>query len=154
MNQYLNPSLSQKLRERLHIPGYIDKYNIIVMGDAKVGKTTLLNNLMKIKVKPFFRIIDNEINNKDILENITLEYIPSKKEKYLFKIWNYCHISDKNLNNDFMTKADAFIIIYSVTDKKSFENIEMWIKQAKINVSCKNVSFFIIGNKFNQENKI
>lgn len=154
MNQNLNPLLSEKLRNSLNIPGYIDKYNIIVMGDAKVGKTTVLNNLMEIKVKPFFRVIDNEINTKDILENITLEYIPAKKEKYLFKIWNYCYISEKSLINDFMAKADAFIIIYSVTDKESFENIEKWIKQARNNANCKNVSFFIIGNKFNLENKI
>ena len=153
MNEDINSPLTTRKRYSLGLPAYNDKYNIIIMGDEKVGKTTLLKNLMELKFKPYFRIIGNDAINKDI-KNVSLEYTPNENEIYLIKIWNYCHISDKQLINDFMSKADAFVIIYSVTDKKSFDNIDKWVNEAENNTTCKNVSFYIVGNKFDLENKI
>ena len=137
---------------------FTDKFNIIMMGEEGVGKTDLLKNLSKKKFLNFKNIlIDNDYDkssnlnlskktsNRDIVEKISLEYTSGDKY-YLIKIWNYCYISDTNLINDFMKKADAFIIVYSVVDKKSFNNIEKWINEAKNKITSKNIKIFIIGN--------
>ena len=52
-----------------------------------------------------------------------------------------------------MKKADAFIIVYSVIDKQSFNNLEKWITEAKNKTSSKNIQFFIIGNNCEKINE-
>ena len=137
---------------------YTDKFNIIIMGERGVGKTEILKNLSKINSSKFKIItpenvnITNEFNdNNNIIEGISLEFTSEEKE-YLIKIWNYCYISDTRLINDFMHKADAFIIVYSIIDKNSFNNIQNWINEARSKTSSKKIKIFIIGNKSDQIN--
>ena len=147
--------------KNINYASYNDKFNIIIMGQPGVGKTEILKNLTKNNIRKFKAInLDNDqkininsgfdTNNKNI-ENISLEFISEEKE-YLIKIWNYCYISDTRLINDFMHKADAFIIVYSIIDKNSFNNIENWINEARNKTSSKKIKIFIIGNKSDQIN--
>lgn len=144
---------------------YTDKFNIIMMGEDGVGKNDLLKTLSRNKFNNFKSIlIDNDYDkssnnnnlkeneNGDKIEKISLEYF-SENKYYLIKIWNYCNISDVNLINDFMKKADAFIIVYSVVDKKTFNSIEKWIGEAKNKTTSKNIKFFLIGNNCKNINK-
>ena len=148
--------------KNINYASYNDKFNIIIMGQPGVGKTEILKNLTKNNIRKFKAInLDNDqkininsgfdTNNKNI-ENISLEFISEEKE-YLIKIWNYCYISDTRLINDFMHKADAFIIVYSIIDKNSFNNIQNWINEARNKTSSKKLKFFIIGNKSDKINK-
>ena len=138
---------------------YTDKFNIIIMGERGVGKTEILKNLSKINSSKFKIITPENVNitndfndNINIIEGISLEFTSEEKE-YLIKIWNYCYISDTRLINDFMHKADAFIIVYSIIDKNSFNNIQNWIKDAKNKTSSKKIKIYIIGNKSDQINE-
>ncbi len=142
---------------------YTDKFNIIMMGEKCVGKTDILKELSKNKYYKFRSIylnneqITNQFaknfnQNQNVIEKIALEYI-SENKYYLIKIWNYCYISDPRLINDFMNKADAFIIVYSVVDKKSFNNLDRWIAEAKNKTNSKNIKFFIIGNNCEKINE-
>ena len=138
---------------------YTDKFNIIIMGERGVGKTEILKNLSKINSSKFKIITPENVNikndfndNNNIIEGISLEFTSEEKE-YLIKIWNYCYISDNRLINDFMHKADAFIIVYSIIDKNSFNNIQNWIKEAKNKTSSKKIKIYIIGNKSDQINE-
>jgi GTPase SAR1 family protein len=144
----------------INYASYSDKFNIIIMGEPGVGKTELLKNLSKINSNNF-KIISqenggkSEINpgfNNNVIEHISLEFFFEEKE-YLIKIWNYCYISDTRLINDFMRKADAFIIVYSTLDKNSFNNIQNWINEAKNKTSSKKIKIFIIGNKSDKINE-
>ena len=157
-----SPLLNKVVKSK-NYASYTDKFNIIMMGDEGVGKTDILKNLSKKKYNKFKNIYiddNNEKNshlikqniNQDILEKISLEY-NSEDKNFLIKIWNYCYISDTQLINDFMKKADAFIIVYSVKDKKSFNNIERWITEAKNKTSSKKIQFFIIGNNCDEINE-
>ena len=157
-----SPLLNKVVKSK-NYASYTDKFNIIMMGDEGVGKTDILKNLSKKKYNKFKNIYiddNNEKNshlikqniNQDILEKISLEF-NSEDKIFLIKIWNYCYISDTQLINDFMKKADAFIIVYSVKDKKSFNNIERWITEAKNKTSSKKIQFFIIGNNCDEINE-
>ena len=157
-----SPLLNKEVKSK-NYSSYTDKFNIIMMGEEGVGKTDILKNLSKKKYNKFKNIyIDNNYENnfnlikqninQDILEKISLEY-NSEDKNFLIKIWNYCYISDTQLINDFMKKADAFIIVYSVKDKKSFNNIERWITEAKNKTSSKKIQFFIIGNNCDEINE-
>ena len=145
--------------ENINCLTYTDKFNIIIMGERGVGKTELLKNLSKINSSKFKIITpenDNQTNkfneNNNIIERISLEFTSEEKE-YLIKIWNYCYISDTRLINDFMHKADAFIIVYSIIDKSSFNNINSWIIETKNKTSSKKIKFYIIGNKSDKINE-
>ena len=157
-----SPLLNKEVKSK-NYSSYTDKFNIIMMGEEGVGKTDILKNLSKKKYNKFKNIyIDNNYENnfnlikqninQDILEKISLEY-NSEDKNFLIKIWNYCYISDTQLINDFMKKADAFIIVYSVKDKKSFNNIERWITEAKNKTSSKKIQFFILGNNCDEINE-
>ena len=147
--------------KNINYASYTDKFNIIIMGQPGVGKTELLKNLTKNNIKKFKSISqDNDYktninsgfnSNNDNIEHISLEFI-SEEKNYLIKIWNYCYISDNRLINDFMHKADAFIIVYSIIDKNSFNNIQNWINEARSKTSSKKIKIFIIGNKSDQIN--
>ena len=52
-----------------------------------------------------------------------------------------------------MHKADAFIIVYSIIDKSSFNNINSWIIETKNKTSSKKIKFYIIGNKSDKINE-
>ena len=143
--------------KNINFATYTDKFNMIIMGERGVGKTEVLNNLSKSNNNKF-KIINQESDYKsnlsnsnssfsnNVIEGISLEFT-SEEKNYLIKIWNYCYISDTRLINDFMHKADAFIIVYSIIDKNSFNNIQKWINEAKNKTSFKKIKFFIIGNK-------
>ena len=131
-----SPLLKKEVKNK-NYPSYYDKFNIIMMGEPGVGKTELLKNI-SLNKNDKFKIInqDNDynqntnFNTNNIIERISLEFLSEEKE-FLIKIWNYCYISDTRLINDFMRKADAFIIVYSILDKNSFNNVEKWINEAK-----------------------
>ena len=151
--------LLKNQEENINCLTYTDKFNIIIMGERGVGKTELLKNLSKINSSKFKIITpenDNQTNkfneNNNIIERISLEFTSEEKE-YLIKIWNYCYISDTRLINDFMHKADAFIIVYSIIDKSSFNNINSWIIETKNKTSSKKIKFYIIGNKSDKINE-
>ena len=151
--------LLKNQEENINCLTYTDKFNIIIMGERGVGKTELLKNLSKINTSKFKIITpenDNQTNkfneNNNIIERISLEFTSEEKE-YLIKIWNYCYISDTRLINDFMHKADAFIIVYSIIDKSSFNNINSWIIETKNKTSSKKIKFYIIGNKSDKINE-
>ena len=155
------PLLLKNEEKNINYETYTDKFNIIIMGQPGVGKTELLKNLTKNNIKKFKSINqDNDYktninsgfnSNNDNIEHISLEFI-SEEKNYLIKIWNYCYISDNRLINDFMHKADAFIIVYSIIDKNSFNNIQNWINEARSKISSKKIKIFIIGNKSDQIN--
>ena len=134
---------------------FTDKFNIIMMGEKGVGKTDILKELSKKKFSNFKTIYlenDNENINEDIVKKISLEFTSDDKN-YLIKMWNYCYISDPQLINDFMKKADAFIIVYSIIDKNSFNFLDRWITEAKNKTTSKNIQFFIIGNNCDDINE-
>ena len=54
------------------------------------------------------------------------------------------------LITNFYKNSSLAIILYSITDKRSFDNIELWLKEIKI-YSNPDDKTFIIGNKIDLE---
>jgi len=145
-----NPLLGEKT-EIKNYSSISDKYNIIIMGEAKTGKTELLKSLSSNKFENF-QNINLENNYQNNIDKISLEY-KNENKRYVMNIWNYCNIPNQMIINNFMKKADAFIIIYSVIDKNSFNNIQHWIEEAKSKALSKKIKIFIIGNNFEENNE-
>ena len=120
-------------------------FKILLIGDSNVGKSSLILKSVKNKfIEEFkstigfeFFYLRYKINNK----NIQLQ------------LWDTCgqeryHSLIKNIyKNSVLT-----IMVYSICDNNSFDNLEFWLKEIKI-YSQPNIPVFLIGNKKDIENE-
>ena len=70
------------------------------------------------------------------------------------QIWDTCGQEIyRSLISGFYRSSELAILVYSVTDKKSFEDIEVWLKQVKTHGTpeCK---IFLIGNKVDLPDRV
>lgn len=65
------------------------------------------------------------------------------------KIWDTAGQEQyKSLSKNFFRNADGVIIVYDVSNRRSFEKVAEWIKSIEDNVSSeKNIQKVIVGNK-------
>ena len=115
------------------------KYKIIWIGDSGVGKTCLLTKA----IKKFF---DQEIRSTLGFEyyNITINI---KNKKILLQTWDPCgQESFQCIVNMFYKRAKLAILVYSIDNRKSFERINFWLDEIRLNASD-NIKLILIGNK-------
>ena len=109
---------------------------ILTLGDAGVGKTSILNCYF-----------GNEFEEKYIPTQHFKKYI---YDKYIFYDFpgQEKHASH---NVNFDGKIDVCIIVYDVTNKLSSNNVTFW--QEKCKELCGDVPILIVGNKIDSERK-
>ena len=95
---------------------------IIIIGDSGVGKTNFM-----------FRFADNTFNSLHV-STVGLDYkskiiiLPSSKKKVKIQIWDTAGQERyMALNKSSFQKVQGIIIMYDLTDRKSFENIDKWL---------------------------
>ena len=128
------------------------EYKLILLGDTSVGKTCLFKKLTfgVFKEKNVSTIgidrrtfsincdleeKDGKINNKTILINLI---DTAGQERY------------KSLSKAYYKSSDAAIILYDITEKNSFNNINNWIESIKSSVNSNNednYTVFLMGSK-------
>ncbi|KAN0035392.1 hypothetical protein ACTA71_004658 [Dictyostelium dimigraforme] len=112
-------------------------FNILVIGDTGVGKSSITERFTKNKFKEdFIPTIGIDFHSKIV-------FINGRKMK--LHIWdtpgnNIYRVL--NLKSQFRS-TNAFIFVYDVTDQLSFDNISRWLDVAE----NKEVIKLIIGNK-------
>ena len=122
---------------------YLLKYKII--GDSAVGKSNLLLRYAHEKF------------NEDYQATIGIEFgsknIEIDNEKYRIQIWDTAGQENfKSLTRAYYKNSVCAIIVYDITNKQSFNNINTWIDDCK-NQSPKTIFFVLVGNKSDLENK-
>nr|XP_015913471.1 ras-related protein M-Ras-like isoform X1 [Parasteatoda tepidariorum]XP_015913472.1 ras-related protein M-Ras-like isoform X1 [Parasteatoda tepidariorum]XP_042902695.1 ras-related protein M-Ras-like isoform X1 [Parasteatoda tepidariorum] len=99
----------------------LTKYMLVVVGDGGVGKSALtIQFIQKLFVQDYDPTIEDsyrshtEVDGQwcilDVLDTAGQEEFSAMREQY-------------------MRKGDGFLIVYSVTDKQSFENIRHFVTQ-------------------------
>ena len=69
------------------------------------------------------------------------------------QIWDTCGQEIyRSLISNFYRNSSLAIIVYSITDQSSFESIDQWLKELKLN-SSPDIKIFLIGNKIDLEDK-
>ena len=92
-----------------------DRYRIVVMGAAGVGKTCLINRFLFKKFLQDYKATVEQMYSEDYLldgEAITLDFLDTSGS-YEFPAMRKLYIHS----------ADAFILVYSVSDEASFEEV-------------------------------
>jgi small GTP-binding protein len=119
-------------------------FNILLLGDSKVGKTSLI-----------MRFSDNVYNPVHIttigidfkIKTVTL----SNGKQIKLKIWDTAGQERfRTLTNNYFKNAHGIIIAYDCTEKKSYEGIKAWVEQIKNNGKT-SIPALILGNKCDLE---
>ena len=120
-------------------------FRICLLGDANVGKTSLLS-----------RFCDNSFKeNYNNTIGVDFRLVTLKCNGYISKI----HIWDtagqerfRSLALNYLNNSHGFIFMYDITDRDSFNNVVNWIDLA-LEKNVKTIANFLVGNKCDNEGK-
>ena len=119
----------------------IYRYNIILVGDCSVGKTSIINRFIENR---FNRNIKNTINIEFRIKSIKLD----SNTVIDLKIWDTCGEEKfHSITRNFYHEADGIFIIFDLGNYKSFTNIKIFLKDINEICNVNNKSIMIIGNK-------
>lgn len=117
-------------------------YRIIVIGDSNVGKTHLISNFVTNKH------ISNQIFTPTIGVDFHAKLLTSCSKKIKLHIWDTSGDQNfKSIARAYYTSVAAAIIVYDITNRKSFENINIWLREfrEKNSILC-DVPILVVGN--------
>ena len=98
------------------------KLKVTLIGESKVGKTSLINQYVNNKFEEeYFMTIGNDKLIKEIEIN---------ENKVRLEIWDTIGQKDlRSANKIFMKNTNIALIVYDITNKKSFENLNEFYKE-------------------------
>ena len=122
------------------------RYNITLLGESKVGKTSIISVLKGFQFEDVTLLtmgIDNftqdaEINGKKCIFKI---FDTAGQERY------------KSISTSIIKQSDGFLLVYAIDDKDSFDKINEWIQAIEDEVNLSNKAIYIVGNKIDIENR-
>ena len=121
--------------------GYYDlKFKIIVIGESRVGKTSLIKRYTKDQFGGvYLTTVGIDFQNK------TIE-IEDKKVK--LQVWDTAGQERfRNVAKNYFQSTQGFLLVFDITDKESFQKLnDFWIGQLKMNAPEKAKSV-LVGNK-------
>jgi len=121
-------------------------YKLVLGGDEGVGKKSLLQENTPNFNKEYKSIIGTVINK------IEIEF-KALENRVRFVTWSLAAQPQfKKVRQSYLSNAEAGILVYDVSNRDSFENIEHWYKE-KI-IASPNIQIILIGNKTDLERKV
>ena len=118
---------------------------LMLLGDSTVGKTSILKRYSKNQFNP------NYISSIGV--DFETKYIKVGKKTINLQIWDTAGQERfKVIAKNYYNKSDGFIIVYDITNKKSFDSVSNWVEQIKESATNDNKNI-ILGNKCDLENE-
>ena len=115
------------------------KIRVMLIGDSNVGKTSIIKRYCKNQFSPSY------ISTVGI--DFETKYLKINGKMVNLQIWDTAGQERyKVLAKNYFKNSDGFIIVYDITDKKTFNNVANWITQIKESAS-ENVKSVLLGNK-------
>ena len=114
-------------------------FKVLLLGDSDVGKSSLI-----------LRYTDETFNSK-LVNSIGVDFKMKKREidgKIIkVQIWDTAgHERFRSITYSYYRGANSIIIVFDLSDKKSFISITEWLKQIEKHAK-ENVFKFLVGNK-------
>ncbi|XP_039705669.1 ras-related protein Rab-13 isoform X2 [Pteropus medius] len=124
---------------------YDHLFKLLLIGDSGVGKTCLI-----------IRFAEDNFNNTYISTigiDFKIRTVDIEGKKIKLQVWDTAGQERfKTITTAYYRGAMGIILVYDITDEKSFENIQNWMKSIKENASA-GVERLLLGNKSDMEAK-
>lgn len=119
---------------------YEDKFNVMIIGDEKVGKTAILERFLK---KTFL---------SERKQTIGIEHydkiIKEENKDFLFKVWDTAGQEKfRVMSRSYYQKAHGMILTCAINNRDSFNNLRVWLNNIKETVGMDSIQLLIIANK-------
>ena len=115
------------------------KVKCLILGEANVGKTSLLMRFIDNVFKPLTPTLGVDYKQKELIID---------KKSVIVQIWDTAGQEKfRTLTKVYFQKIDSVFFVYDITNIESFKNMEFWIKCLKENVDYSKVVTMLIGNK-------
>ncbi|MFX0032905.1 MAG: Rab family GTPase [Candidatus Hodarchaeota archaeon] len=135
--------------QKLKDAGLIDyKFKIAIVGDPGVGKTSLIlrytNNAFRRQYLPTLGVVVSDKVFK--VEDSTIQLV----------LWDIAgQVKFETMRQQFYLGSDAILLVFDLTNEKSFENISNWYLDVKNQLKkSTDLIGFIVGNKNDLINEI
>lgn len=120
---------------------------LLIIGDPHVGKTSTVHRFVDEKFSDnYIATIGVDITRKTLLlnENCKIDYV----------LWDIGGQKNSGpLRAQFFGGGQAALIIFSLTDRDSFDHLELWYKDVKEFIK-KEIPIILIGNKMDLTDRI
>jgi Ras-related protein Rab-18 len=121
------------------------KFKLILGGDSGVGKTSLLNRYME---REFTQNQPCTVTADCQLKSLTIDSLTSAQ----LMIWDTCGQEKfRSMTNQYFKFAHGVILVYDVSDRRSFANLNSWLEDIKKNSMNDDISIILVGNKIDLE---
>ena len=121
----------------------VTRHKIIFIGDAGVGKTTIISRIMD---NPF-----NEVYEPSIGVDFMSKVIKYRGQNIKLQIWDTAGQEKyKGLIPSYVRNSSIVFLIYDISVKSSFDNIPNWITFIR---SIENTTLVLCGNKIDLEKR-
>ena len=121
-------------------------YKIIVIGDPRVGKTSLLT---KFATQKF-----DDIYLPTIGANITKQQINIDATVISMMVWDIAGQQEfYEVYKSYYNGSNGVIIVYDVTRRDTFDNIESWYEECANN-GIGHIPMIIVGNKIDLDREV
>lgn len=114
-------------------------FKLLLIGDSGTGKSSILN-----------RFVDNSFTETYISTigvDFKIKTVEYNGKKIKLQIWDTAGQERfRTITSSYYRGAQGVVIVYDVTDKKSFDNVKLWMQEIE-RYACSNSLKFLFGNK-------
>ncbi|KAG2392314.1 hypothetical protein C9374_012566 [Naegleria lovaniensis] len=120
-------------------------FKILIIGDMGVGKSCIL-----------LRFSENQFNVSHVSTigvDFKIKNMEKKGKKVKLQIWDTAGQERfRTITTSYYKGAQGVIMVYDITQRKSFENLNLWLNDVK-QYADPNVSLILVGNKVDLEDQ-
>jgi small GTP-binding protein len=116
------------------------KFNVSLLGESEVGKTRICNVYLG---KEFDEVNLSTIGIESYIDTVTFD-----ENEYKFKIYDTAGQERyRSISLSTIKITDGFILVFSVSNKKSFELLNYWYDSIKEVIDIQKKIIVLVGNK-------
>ena len=120
-------------------------YKYIVIGDSGVGKSCLLIQ--------FLENIFKDTHEPTIGVEFGAKIVDMGDTKVKLQVWDTAgQETFKSITRSYFRSAAGGLLVYDITDRKSFEDAAVWLEEARNNGND-NLVLCLVGNKLDLESE-
>ncbi|XP_011403598.1 PREDICTED: ras and EF-hand domain-containing protein homolog [Amphimedon queenslandica] len=117
-------------------------FKVVILGDSGVGKTSIIRRLSSPTSEPL------PAPRSTLGLDYSTALINAQDETVVFQLWDTAGQERFHSTTAvYFKRADAFIIVYDVTSKNTFESVKAWINLVKATIRTELPVLMLMGNK-------